>query len=355
MANKELGWELAEQINLGADFGLFNQALTGSVDYFIRNTKDMILSRPIPMYAGKQRPNVNAGTMSNKGLEVALNYAKSINDFKFDVGLNLTFIKNEITSLAGGDPIRSGGVGKGGNSTKTEVGREIAYFFGYKTGGIIKTADQLAEHILIQPEAALGDVIFNDLNGPEGIPDGKITEDDMTYLGSASPKFTGGLNLNLAYKNFDMVMFFSGSYGNEIVNSMYQSLYSSTMNETNISRDMALNHWSTQNVTSDLPRLTASDPNLNGSRFSDRWVEDGSYLRVKNLQIGYSLPASVSKIIHLKNMRVYASVDNLYTFTKYTGFDPELFGLYQNPFNYGIDMVNYPQPRTVSFGINLTL
>lgn len=311
------------------------------------------------MYAGKQRPNVNAGTMSNKGLELTLNYGKSIRDFKYDVGLNLTFIKNEITSLAGGDPIRSGGVGKGGNSTKTEVGYEIAYFYGYQTDGIFKTADQLAAHSIentpIQPQAALGDVIFRDLSGPEGTPDGKITEDDMTYLGSASPTFTGGFNINLAYKGIDMVLFFNGSYGNEIVNSMYQSLYSSTMNETNISRDMALNHWSTENPTSDLPRLTASDPNLNGSRFSDRWVEDGSYLRVKNLQIGYTLPGSISNKIHLKNLRIYTSIDNLYTFTNYSGFDPELFGLYQNPFNYGIDMVNYPQPRTVSFGINLTL
>ena len=353
LANKELGWELAEQYNIGADFGFFNQSLTGSVDYFIRNTKDMILSSPIPMFAGKQRPNVNAGTMSNKGIEFTVNYAKSINDFKFDMGLNLTFIKNKITSLAGGDPIRSGGVGKGGNSTKTEVGREIAYFYGYKTDGIFKTADQLAAHnkegIPIQPEAALGDVIYKDLNG-----DGKITEDDMTYLGSASPNFTGGFNLNLSYKNFDLVLFFNGSYGNKIVNTMYQSLYSSTMNETNISRDMAVNHWTPLNPNSNVPRLTASDPNSNDTRFSDRWVEDGSYMKLKNLQLGYTLPLSVAKKIKMKNIRVYTSIDNLYTLTKYSGLDPELFGLYGNPFNYGVDMVNYPQPRSLSFGLNLT-
>ncbi len=355
LSNRELSWESAEQYNFGLDYGFFNNSLTGSVDYFIRNTKDMILSRPIPIYAGKQRPNVNAGTMSNKGYEFSVNYSNSaLNDFKYNVGLNLTFIHNEITSLAGGDPIRSGGVGRSGNTTKTEVGREIAYFYGYKTSGIYKTQDQLTAHSLndlpIQPEAQLGDVIFQDLNG-----DGKITEDDMTYLGSASPVFTGGLNINLSYKNIDMVIFMNGSYGNEIVNAMYQSLYSSRMFETNISRDMALNHWTPERPGSDVPRLTAGDPNKNDERFSDRWVEDGSYLRIKNIQLGYTLPNSMMSKLRIKNMRVYASFDNLFTFTKYTGLDPELFGLYGNPFYYGVDLVNYPQPRTFSLGLNITL
>lgn len=355
LANRELSWESAEQINVGLDYGLWNNALSGSVDYFIRNTKEMILSRPIPMYAGKQRPNVNAGTMSNKGVEFTVNYANSaFRDFKYSVGLNLTFIKNEITSLAGGDPIRSGGVGRSGSTTKTEVGREIAYFFGYKTGGIFQAADQLTAHskdgVAIQPEAQLGDVIFQDLSG-----DGKITEADMTYLGSASPDFTGGLNINLSYKGVDMVIFMNGSYGNEIVNAMYQSLYSSRMFETNISSDMALNNWTPENPTSNVPRLTAGDPNKNDERFSDRWVEDGSYLRIKNIQLGYTLPKSLLNKIHVQNLRVYASFDNLFTFTKYSGLDPELFGLYGNPFYYGVDLVNYPQPRTISLGLNISL
>lgn len=355
LANRELTWESAEQYNLGLDFGLWNNSLSGSVDYFIRNTKDMILSRPIPIYAGKQRPNVNAGTMSNKGFEFTVNYFNSaFSEFKYNIGLNLTVINNEITSLAGGDPIRSGGVGRSGNTTKTEVGREIAYFYGYKTGGIFKTQEQLDAHklndVAIQPEAQLGDVIFQDLNG-----DGKITEADMTYLGSASPDFTGGLNINLSYKNIDMVVFMNGSYGNEIVNAMYQSLYSSRMFETNISRDMALNHWTPERPDTNVPRLTAADPNKNDERFSDRWVEDGSYLRIKNIQIGYTLPKSLLNKAHIQNMRIYASFDNMFTFTNYSGLDPELFGLYGNPFYYGVDLVNYPQPRTVSLGINISL
>jgi len=353
LANSELTWESAEQINFGLDFGLFNNQLTGTVDYFIRNTKDMILQRPIPIYAGKKKPAVNAGTMQNKGIEFTLNYAQVKGDFKYDVGFNLTFIKNEITSLAGGDPIRGGSAGRMGNSTKTEVGKEIAYFFGYKTSGIFKTQEQLDAYVkdgvAIQPNAGLGDVIFQDLSG-----DGKITEDDMTYLGSASPKMTGGFNLNMSYKGFDMVMFINGSYGNEIVNAMYQTLYSSKMFETNISRDMALNHWTPENPTSDVPRLDAADLNKNVENFSDRYVENGSYLRLKNLQFGYSLPASLTKKLRIQNFRIYTSLDNLVTLTKYSGLDPELFGLYGNPFSYGVDMVNYPQPQTYSFGVNVT-
>jgi TonB-dependent starch-binding outer membrane protein SusC len=353
LANIELTWEEAEQINIGLDFGLFNNQLTGTADYFIRKTKDMILSRPIPIYVGKQRPNVNAGTMENKGFEFSLNFAQSKNDFRYDIGANISFIHNEITSLAGGDPIRSGGAGRSGSITKTEVGKEIAYFFGYKTNGIFKTQEALNNHSIngmpIQPSAGLGDVIYQDLNG-----DGKITEADMTYLGSASPKFTGGFHLNMAYKNFDLVLFLNYSYGNEIVNAMYQTLYSSRMFETNISRDMAVNSWTPENPDSNVPRLSAADLNENDAKFSDRWVEDGSYLRIKNLQIGYTLPSELSKRLKIKNLRLYASLDNLLTFTKYSGLDPELFGLYGNPFYYGIDLVNYPQPRTYSFGVNLT-
>jgi len=354
LANTELMWESAEQLNVGIDFGLLDNKLTGTVDYFIRNTKDMILSKPIPMYAGKKKPAVNAGTMQNKGVEFTLNYANSKGDFKYDVGVNLTVIKNEITSLAGGDPIRSGGAGRLGNSTKTEVGKEIAYFYGYQTDGLFKTQEQLDAYkkdgVAIQPNAGLGDVKFLDLND-----DGKITELDMTYLGSASPLLTGGFNVNMAYKGFDLVLFLSGSFGNEIVNSMRQTLYNSKMFETNISRDMAVNSWTPQNPTSDVPRLNAADLNKNTENFSDLYVEDGSYLRLKNLQFGYTLPTSLTKKIGVKNFRIYSTFDNLLTLTKYSGLDPELFGLYGNPFYYGIDMVNYPQPRTYSLGINVTL
>lgn len=358
LANQELTWESAEQYNIGLDYGFFDNKLNGSIDFFVRKTKDMILSRPIPEYAGKQRPNVNAGTMENKGLEFSINYQDQVGDFSYGIGLNATWIKNEVTSLAGGDPIRSGSVGRLGNTTKTEEGREIAYFYGYKTGGIFKTQQSIDSYVTsegknivgpggVRPQ--LGDVMFIDRND-----DGKISEEDMTYLGSASPNVTGGINLNLGYKNFDVTVFMNYSLGNEIVNSMYQSLYSTDMFETNISRDMALNHWSAENPNANLPRLALTDSNLNGTSFSDRMVEDGSYLRIKQLQLGYTFPQKWMNKAGVKSLRIYGAVDNLYTITNYTGLDPEVFGLYGNPLYYGVDMVNYPQPRTFSFGLNLT-
>lgn len=358
LANLELTWETSEQWNVGIDYGFFDNKLNGSADFFIRKTKDMILSRPIPMYAGKKRPFVNAGTMENKGIELQLSWSDHIGEFYYSIGANATWIKNKVTSLAGGDPIRDGSVGRLGNTTKTEEGREIAYFYGYKTGGIFKTQADLDAYVTsdgipivgpggVRPQ--LGDVVFLDLDG-----DGKITEEDMDYLGSASPKWTGGINVNLRYKNIDFTVFANYSVGNKIVNSMYQSLYSTDMFETNISRDMALNHWSPENPTSDLPRLALTDSNQNGTAFSDRMVENGSYFRIKQIQLGYTFPKLMTAKAGIQSLRVYGSIDNLKTFTKYSGLDPEVFGLYGNPLYYGIDMVNYPQPRTFSVGLNIS-
>ncbi len=358
LANKELTWESSEQYNVGADYGFFDNKLNGSVDFFIRKTKDMIISKPIPMYAGKRRARVNAGTMENKGVELALTWRDNIGKVGYAISGNATWIKNRVTSLAGGDPIQSGTVDKVKNITMTEEGREIAYFYGYKTGGIFKTQADLDGYVTengtpingpggSRPE--LGDVMFLDLNG-----DGKITDADRTYLGSACPKWTGGLNLSLDYKNIDFTVFMNFSVGNKIVNAMYQSLYSTSMMETNISEDMALNHWSPDNPTSDLPRLALIDSNENATTFSDRMVENGSYFRIKQIQLGYTLPKSWTSKAYIKSARIYGSIDNLYTFTKYSGLDPEIFGAFSDPLYAGVDMVNYPQPRTFSVGLNVT-
>ncbi len=359
LANQELTWETSEQYNIGIDYGFLDSKLTGSIDFFVRNTRDMILSRPIPQYAGKKRPNVNAGTMENKGIEFSIGYQDKIGeDFSYGLNFNTTWIRNRVTSLAGSEAIRSGAIGRVGNTTMTEEGREIAYFYGYKTNGIFKTQTDIDNYVttdgtqIVGPggqRPQLGDVAFVDLN-----QDGKVSAEDMTYLGSASPDFTGGFNLNLGYKNFDFTMFMTYSLGNEIINSLYQSLYSTDMFETNISRDMALNHWSPDNPNSDVPRLALTDTNLNSVSFSDRMVEDGSFLRIKQIQLGYNLPKDLLSRIGAKSFRIFGAVDNLYTFTKYSGLDPEIYAMYGNPLYYGIDMVNYPQPRTYSFGLNIT-
>lgn len=345
LANEELSWETSEQYNIGLDYALFNGALSGNMDYFIRNTNDMILDTPIPIYAGMWRPKTNAGSVRNSGFEFSLNYEKTVGkDFTFNLGGNISFIKNEVTSLGGGEPLY-------GQFSKTEEGREIGYFYGLQSLGIFKTEDQLNTYLNeegrpIQPNASLGDVQFKDVNG-----DGIIDDNDRIYLGSAMPDFTYGLTLAASYKGLDLNMFFQGSQGNKIANYMYSVLYSTSMREWSNSKDM-MNRWSPENPNSNLPRVHDGDPNRN-DRFSSRYVEDGSYFRLKTLQLGYTLPASISKKVLLSRARIYVSADNLFTVTKYSGYNPEISELWGSPLNAGVDMATYPTPRIFTIGCNL--
>ena len=310
----------------------------------------MILATPIPMYVGMWRPRTNVGSIQNRGIEFSLNYADSFKDLEYNVGLNMSFIKNEVTSIGNSDPIYGGSISKVGEVTRTEKGREIAYFYGLQTDGIFNTQEELDAHVdkdgnKIQPNAGLGDVKFVDLNG-----DGKIDGDDRTYLGSAMPDFTFGFNAGLAYKGFDFNLFLQGSVGNEIVNGMYNNLYSTDMFEYSVCKDM-MNRWTEDNPTSNIPRVHASDPNKN-TQFSDLYVEDGSYLRIKNVQLGYTLPSRLTNKIRVKKLRVYVSADNLLTLTSYRGFDPEIGDL-DGPLGAGVDLATYPVPRVFSVGFNL--
>lgn len=346
LANEELSWETSEQYNIGLDYGLLNGALSGNIDYFIRNTNDMILDTPIPIYAGMWRPKTNAGSVRNSGFEFSLNYEKSIGqDFTFNAGGNISFIKNEVTSLGGGEPLY-------GQYSKTEVGKEIGYFYGLQSMGIFKTEEQLNSYVNekgspIQPNASLGDVQFKDQNG-----DGVIDDNDRVYLGSAMPDFTYGLTLSAAYKGLDLNLFFQGSQGNKIANYMYSVLYSTSMREWSNSKDM-MNRWTPENSNSNLPRVHDGDPNQN-DRFSSRYVEDGSYFRLKTLQLGYTLPSVISKKAFLSKARIYVSADNLFTITNYSGYNPEISDLWGNPLNAGVDMATYPTPRVFTIGCNLS-
>lgn len=349
IANNELSWETSQQTNIGVDFGFFKNKLSGTIDFFLRDTKDMILATPVPMYAGFWRPRTNAGSVRNTGVEIALDHSNQVNDFVYNLGFNITWIKNKITSIGGGDPIEGGNVTRIGNATRTEVGHEIAYFYGLKTDGIFHSQKEVDDYVnkdgnLIQPNAAPGDVKFVDVNN-----DGIIDEaSDRVKLGSAIPDFTYGFTAGFAYKGFDLNLALQGSYGNELVNGMYSILQSSDMSEWNVGKVM-LDRWTTDNPNSNIPRVHASDPNKN-SKFSDRYVEDGSYLRIRNLQLGYNLPSALLSKIGVQRLRFYVSVDNLYTFTNYSGFDPEISG---SDLDAGVDLATYPIPRTFSFGLNL--
>ncbi|MDR3220321.1 MAG: TonB-dependent receptor [Dysgonamonadaceae bacterium] len=354
-ANANLQWEASEQYNFGLDFMLLKSKLSGTIDYFIRNTRDMILKTPVPMYAGLSRPSTNSGEMRNNGLELTLRWADRKDDFSYSIGANASFIKNKVLALGSPDPVYGTNMDKLQQPfTRTEVGMEMAYFYGYKTGGIFQTQDEINNYKtpdgrLIQPSAQPGDVKFLKI-ADDGEP---LSIEDRTYLGSGMADVTFGMNATVAWKGIDLSLFLQSSVGNEIANAAVMDLYSSNFGQWNMSKEM-MNRWTGPGSTNQYPRLSANDFNQN-SRFSDRYIEDGSYLRIKNLQLGYTLPKGVTEKLKIQRLRIYASADNLYVFTKYSGFDPEMGDYLRQPLNNGIDLASYPRPRTFVLGFNITL
>lgn len=355
----DLKWEIVETSNFGLDMGFFDGDLSVTADYFIKDTKDMITRVALPGYYPKDRPNANIGTMRNEGFELSANYGKTMGEVRFNIGANFSCITNEIKKL-NSDPeafIDGGYIDKLGNTTRTEAGREIAYFYGYQTDGIFRSEDELSAHsvggTVIQPSAKVGDVRFVDRNG-----NGTIDADDRAYLGSGTPDFIYGMNFSVEYKGFDFSGNLYGVYGSEIVNGMdifalevkdYSNAYSNRMDRFH----------PVNNPNGSQPRVTLSDNN-NNTQFSDRYVEDGSYLRLKNVQLGYTFPKSMTEKYKIDKLRVYVSGQNLITFTDYNGYDPEVGDLTHDAdsdassLGVGVDLGNYPQPRVIYFGVNVT-
>lgn len=353
LSNEEIKWETSEQMNFGVDAAFLKQRMNVTIDYFDKKTKDLQLSKPIPDYAGMGRPTVNAGTMRNYGLELALGWSDKKGDFRYSVGLTGTILKNKVTDMGGGDPIYGGSVFKQGNTTRTVQGMEFAHFYGLKTDGIFNDQAELDAYTwtnketnqtnLIQPKAQPGDVKFVDLNN-----DGKIDGNDRTYLGSAFPDFSGSLNLNLSYKNFDFQAFVFATFGNEIANAMSYNIQTSSI-LSNYHKDR-LGRWTQDNTSSNVPRMTSNDANGN-QQFSDLDIEDGSYIRLRNVQLGYTFPKTLTSKIGVSKLRVYVSGDNLITLTDYSGWNPEIAG---GGLNGGVDYATYPVPSIVSGGLNIT-
>jgi len=356
ISNSNLRWETSQMTNVGADIGLWNNRLEITVDGFYKITKDILVITPVPYYFGNGAPFSNAASMSNKGLEVTTTYKSGFieeSGFSYDAGFNISFIRNKIVDLSSSDIIEGGKVGKlEAFTTRTEEGEEMAYFYGYKTDGIFNDEEELNAHVNnegepLQPNARVGDVKFLNVNG-----DDELSADDKVKLGSANPDFTFGLNLNAYYRGFDLKLFFQGSYGNEGVNAMnYNNLNPDGIEN---SRRERMNSWTPEN-NSDTYRMTFMDNNKNIGRFSDIWVEDASYLRLKNFQIGYSPPEKWIERLMLDSLRIYISVNNFFTLTSYSGWDPEIGQLFDNPFNRGIDMGTYPHARSFMAGLMVTL
>jgi TonB-linked SusC/RagA family outer membrane protein len=352
LPNPNLKWEQDEQWNAGFDYHLFGDHVSGSFDYYQKTTKDMLLSLNILAESGfTQGPRENAGSMRNSGIEFSADYnTKLATDFNFNAGLHFATIKNDVTSLMqSGEQIYSGGF-KPGNFELTEVGHPIASFYGYEADGIFQTPADVKNHATQQTGTAPGDIRFKDLNG-----DGVINQNDQTFLGSPIPKLTYGFNVGGSYKNFDLNMNFDGVYGNKIAAAYEYYTYGFFVSNYNL-QQAALGRWTGPGTSNTLPRLIASDPN-NNSRPSSFYLQSGSYLRLQNISIGYSLPQELLKKTKIRSLRFYIAAENLLTFTKYTGYDPEVGTQnqgYNGTLNLGIDDAIYPQSRTLTAGANLT-
>lgn len=351
-SNPDIKWETSEQMNVATDITMFNNRLSLTVDYYVKKTKDWLVQAPIPSYVGLNPAFVNGGDVKNSGLEVEIGYKQQIDDLNFNVNLTSAYNKNEVTLISNAEQvIYGGGAGTGMSSINiARVGMPIGYFWGFKTNGIFQNeAEVLAykggagEGTLIQPKAQPGDLKFVDLN-----EDGKIDDNDRTMIGNPYPDFTLGLNLNANYKAFDFSMFWYTALGQEIFKITRR--YDLPNMNYGIS---ILDRWTGEGSTNEHPRVTVDDPNQNYSRVSDFYLEKGDYLRLKDLQIGYTFPMSLVSKANIKSLRVYFAAQNLLTFTNYTGHDPEVGG--GSPINFGIDRGFYPQPRVLRIGVNMSL
>lgn len=341
-SNPNLRWETVVQSDLGIDMGLFNDRLTITTDIFLKQTKDMLVTIPILDHIGAEPSAQNAGTIENRGIEFAAEYNEKIGDVRFSLGGNIAFIRNSVTSLGnGGQPVITGFLqSANGFISRTEVGNPVASFYGYVTDGIFQTQEEVAQHAA-QEGAQPGDIRFKDLNS-----DGIINQDDQTFIGNPSPDFTYGITGSVSYKGFDLNFFLQGTQGNDI----YQGYTRYDFTYINVP-NWRLNRWTGPGTSNDEPRVILSDPNQN-ARISDRFVEDGSYMRMKNVQVGYTFPEAITSKINVSKLRLYVSGNNLFTFTGYRGLDPEIGT--RGSLEIGIDRGFYPQARSVLGGINVS-
>jgi TonB-linked SusC/RagA family outer membrane protein len=352
LPNPDLKWEQIEQSNAGFDYQLFNGHITGAFDYYEKTTKDMLLSLNILAESGfTTGPRENAGSMKNSGFEFSADYTGKVGtDFNLHGGFHFATIKNEVLSLLqNGEKIYSGNI-KPGETELTEVGHSVASFYGYVADGIFQTQADVNNHAKQEAGTAPGDIRFKDLNG-----DGVIDQNDQTFLGSPIPKLTYGFNVGGNYKNFDFNLYFSGVYGNKIL-AAYE-YYTDGFFVSNYNMQQSeLGRWTGPGTSNTLPRLIASDPNDN-SRVSSFYLQSGSYLRLQNVNIGYTFPKTPLQKAGIKSLRLYISAENLLTFTKYTGYDPEIGQQYSGAggtLDMGIDNGNYPQSRTYTAGAVLS-
>ena len=348
LANPDVKWEQTAQTDIGVDAAFFGNRLTFVADWYRKKTTGMLLSLPVPGYTGESSPTGNLGDMVNSGVELDLGYRNTHGDFSWHVSANATYNKNVLTYLGDESSYLTVSTHKLGTLSQGKVGLPFPYYYGYKTDGIFQTPEEVAAYVnekgeLIQPLATPGDIRFVDLNG-----DGVIGDDDRTMIGKGMPDWTFGLNLGFEWKGLDFNMLLQGQAGAQAFNVTRRTdLYYINLPKTILQR------WTGAGTSDKYPKFEFSSANEN-YRVSDLWVEDASFLRARNVQIGYTLPQNLTKKVFVQRFRIYAQAENLFTLTKYTGCDPEVSGGGSYGTEAGIDRGVYPQNRTFTVGVNLT-
>lgn len=347
-SNPYLRWEESEQTNIGLDTYFFNGALSFTFDWFNKRTNGMLMTMALPQYIGNSRPIGNVGDMRNQGVEFDLKYRFRFNQFKFNVGANASYIKNTLIKLGNetGWANYDTALGGVGTFTRAENGQPFPFFYGMKTDGIFQTEQEVQDYVnkdgeLLQPNAKPGDVRFVDTN-----KDGVVDEYDRVNIGNGMPPWTLGLNADMEWKGFDLSTVFHVSLGNDVFDVSRRT----DLPPVNLPSYM-LKRWTGPGSSNRIPRLS-NDLSNNNWRSSDLYVHDGSFLRLRNLQIGYSIPENLVKKVLLQKVRFYVNAENLLTITRYHGFDPEISS---GGTSLGVDRGIYPQPRVFSFGANIIL
>ncbi|MFB9863773.1 SusC/RagA family TonB-linked outer membrane protein [Rufibacter immobilis] len=340
--NPELKWETSEQTDLGIDLAFFNNALTVTADYYIKTTKGLLVRPPILAHTGYNAPFVNGGEVKNSGFEFAVTYQGNLRSVGYNIGLNGSFNKNEVTVINNAEGILTGAnFITYGLASQSKIGYPIGYFFGYQTNGLFQNQSEVEAQTL-QPTAVPGDVRFVDVDG-----DGVLGSSDRTMIGNPTPKTVLGFNLGFDFKGFDLNGFFTGAFGHQIFNGIRRYDIVRANQQSRF-----LNRWTGEGSTNEYPRFTWNDTNGNYTRVSDLFIEDGDYVRLKTLQLGYSLPAGALSKIRMQKLRIYISADNLLTLTDYSGFDPEIGA--RGSLDIGFDRGVYPQSKTFRLGVNAT-
>jgi len=340
-ANPDIQWEETEQFNVGLELGVLDNRLTAEVDYYVRTTSEILVAVPIADYIGVDSdPVINAARVENSGVDLNLQWRDDIGDFSYGVGLVGSTVNNEVLGLGGGqEEIFGGPLGVGGLlGTRTTVGQPIGAFFGYRTNGIFQNEAELEAFPTRGPEEP-GDLRFVDVNG-----DGTITSEDRTQIGNPIPDYNYGFNVTMSYKGIDLAVEFNGQQGNEVYNAKKQARFGTYNFETSF-----LDRWTGEGTSNTEPRVTNGGHNYEPS---DRFIEDGSFTRLRTIQIGYSLPNSLLNRFGINKMRFYLNGNNLVTWTDYSGYTPEISS--GSVIDVGIDRGVYPIAKTFTAGLDVT-